>query len=105
MWAMFIMHELMPCSCSLGLAIVIVLIGNKSFSGKGFLRSMARRLKFGTTFGALPFGPFGLNAMTCNRGQTSHLGCIHHVCQGGLGSGAQTNQDLQLLCDGHAPRF
>ena len=48
----------------LGPVTTIVSIGNKHSLGKGSLRDMARRLKFGIFLEALLFGPFGLNAMT-----------------------------------------
>jgi hypothetical protein len=45
-------------------ATTIASIGNNLSLGKGSPRSMAMRPKFGTSLEALPFGRFGLNAMT-----------------------------------------
>jgi hypothetical protein len=48
----------------LELAIMIVFTENNLSLGNGFLRSMVKRSKFGTSLGASCFGPFGVNATT-----------------------------------------
>lgn len=54
------MHELV----GLGLATMIVFIGNKLSLGTWFSRTLSKRLRFGTFFVVLPFGLFGLSART-----------------------------------------
>ena len=57
-----------PSSCTncAGYALVTmtVLTGSKHSLGKGYLRSIARQLRFGIFLEALPCGPFGLNVTT-----------------------------------------
>ena len=58
-----------PClSCTnyvgLELVTMIVLIGSMPCLGKGFLRNIIKRSRFGTSLGVLYFGPFGLSATT-----------------------------------------
>ena len=92
---------------------MVVLIGNKPSMEKEFLKSTARKSKFGTSLEVLPFGPFGWKVMiNCSitnngmkQGLTPHLGRAHSLWKGGLGQGAQTNQDLPIDdYNGYAPR-
>ena len=58
-----------PCSLcmnSAGLeqAIMTASIGNKFYLGKGFPKSMVKKLKCGTFLEVLRFGPYGSNTMT-----------------------------------------
>ena len=75
---------------------------------------MAKRyLNFGTSLGALPFEPFGFNAMTksstMNNGTTLGSNVAYGMNSLSMprlrGNGWSKNQDLQLLRGGHAPRF
>lgn len=101
------------CMNFVGGAIMIASVGNKSSSRNGSLKSMAKRLKFGTSLEVLPFGPFKLNAMTKSStmnngmklGSNIAFGINSHVCQNGLGTGTQTNRDMHLLGGGYASRF